>query len=93
MEALQRLAEQWSKEFNVPISAKQCMCDGCLGDGQKAGFCSLCPVRSCAAELGMANCAHCDDYACQKLTNLWNMFSEGGPQAKATLDKIQAALH
>jgi hypothetical protein len=36
----------------------------------------------------LANCAHCADYGCQKLSSFWSM----APEARTTLDQIRADL-
>ncbi len=65
-------------------------CDGCLTtDGKHTEYWSeTCQIRPCATDKGIANCAYCDDYGCQKLMTIHRMF----PKAKATLDKIRRNL-
>ncbi len=88
MEALTRLAGEWSQQFNAPITVADCICDGCLGDGRKGGYCGQCPIRACGVERGVVNCAHCPDYGCEKLAG----FLANAPEAKATLEAIRLAL-
>ncbi len=65
------------------------MCDGCLSNSERlCVYCFKCQVRACGMERGMANCAHCDDYACDKLEAFWNI----APDARTTLDGIRAGL-
>jgi len=88
-EALQRVAAEWGKETNKPLTAADCLCDGCLSDSDRLfGYCSKCKMRACAMERGVATCAHCDDYGCEKITG----FLEHAPEAKTTLDQIRQAL-
>ena len=82
---LKQLAETWYQESD---NAEYCLCDGCIADGRKNNFCAQCQVRACALERGVVNCAHCDDYACDKLEAFWQMATE----ARATLDAIHAGL-
>lgn len=89
MAALAKLAESWSKEFNASLKAEDCLCDGCLGTGRQIGHCSQCEIRACAVGRGAANCAHCDDFGCEKLTGFWAV----APEAKTTLEAIRETLH
>ena len=88
--ALERVAAQWREEFNAPnISVESVICDGCLTDeGRKCGHCFECEVRACGVEQGVANCAHCDKYACDKLETFFGF----APDARVTLDGIRARL-
>ena len=88
MEALQKLADEWTAQFGQPITAEGCLCTGCLGDGQRIEYCSKCGVRLCAVERGVENCAHCYEFGCEKLTAFW----ENAPKAKTTLEEIRATL-
>jgi hypothetical protein len=92
-QALERVAAQWREEFSEPaITADAIVCDGCLGAGRLSGYCSTCEIRACAVDrLGLlwtVNCAHCDDYACQKLED----FLGHVPEARALLDQIRSSL-
>ena len=33
-EALKRVAAQWSKDFNAPFTAEDCLCDGCTSGSE-----------------------------------------------------------
>jgi hypothetical protein len=89
-EALERVAAQWREEFNAPnLTVESVICDGCLGTaGRKCGHCAECEIRACALELGVANCAHCPDYACDKLEGFFGFV----PEARATLDGVRTGL-
>ena len=88
--ALEQVAAKWREEFDAPeITADSVLCDGCLGTtGRKFGHCSDCEIRACAMEKTVANCAHCNDYACDKL----NQFFGFVPEAQTRLDGIRAQL-
>lgn len=89
--ALERVAAQWREAFSMPdLTADDVVCDGCLpcDGGRLSGYCTTCAIRACAVERGVANCAHCADYACEKLTGFW----AHAPEAKATLERIRASL-
>ena len=88
MEALNQVAEMWSKEFKASLTAQDCICDGCTVEGRKIGHCSECKVRACAMERDVVNCAHCADYGCTTLTD----FLGFAPQAKANLEAIRKDL-
>jgi hypothetical protein len=88
MEALAQVAAQWSAQWNVSLKAEDCICDGCTTEGRKIGHCAECEIRACAVERGVANCAHCNDYGCEKLVG----FFQFAPDAKATLDEIRLSL-
>jgi hypothetical protein len=87
---LEQLAEQARVEYHVPnATVVSVMCDGCLSDSnRKCGYCSECAIRACGVEHGVANCAYCPDYACEKLTGFFGMV----PAARSILDGIHATL-
>jgi hypothetical protein len=45
-------------------------------------------VRQCALERGVENCAHCDDFPCEKLEKPWSISVD----AKTTLEEIRQML-
>jgi len=47
-----------------------------------------CEIRKCAKAKGIENCAHCSEYACEKLEK----FFATGPEAKAQLDMIRSRI-
>lgn len=85
-DALERMAKRAREEYGVPdATVESVMCDGCLAESDRlCGYCYECQVRAC----GVVNCAHCDDYGCEKLVAFWNM----APAARTTLDAIRAGL-
>ena len=62
-------------------------CNGCKAETESM-YCAGCEIRTCAAEKGVENCAHCDEYACDKLQD----FFTSDPQAKERLDAIRNTL-
>jgi len=90
--ALEKAAAKWREEYNVPgiTTAESVICDGCLGDdsGRLSGYCSMCEIRACGVERGVANCAHCADYARERLENFFGFV----PDAGAVLDQIWHSL-
>ena len=46
-----KIAEEWSKQFNVDIKPEQVNCDGCLSeDGRHIGHCMVCEIRKCGGD-------------------------------------------
>ncbi len=88
--ALEQVAAQWREEYNVPdITVESGICDGCLGvDGRHCAHCFDCEIRACGMERGVANCAHCADYACEKLESFFGFV----PGARTMLDEIRRSL-
>ena len=88
--ALEKVAAQWREEFNAPqITAESVICDGCLeATGRKCSHCFECDMRACAMTRAVVNCAHCDDYACEKLEQFFGFV----PEARTRLDGIRSGL-
>jgi len=88
-DALQKVAKQWSKQFDVSLRAEDCYCDGCQATTDRLfGYCRECKIRACGINKGVRNCAHCSDYACQELETFFGL----APEAKAGLEKIRRVL-
>lgn len=90
MAVLEQVAIKWREEFNVPeLSVESILCDGCLDSkGRKCSHCFECEMRACGLERGIANCAHCAEYACDMLTGFFGFV----PDARTRLDAIRAGL-
>ena len=88
VEQATKTAEMWAKAFNASITIDDVWCDGCLVEGKKCSHCAECEIRACAMGKDVANCGHCDDYACEQLTGFFGMV----PAAKETLDEVRAGL-
>ena len=62
----QRLVDGWRKYLGHQMySAENVRCDGCMNDGRLAD--KNCPIRPCAIEKDVQNCAYCDEFPCDKL--------------------------
>jgi len=86
---LEKVAADWSKGLNAELTAADCRCNGCSSEeGPWMSHCDECEIRACAKERQAANCAHCDEYACEKLER----FLDSAPEAKETLERIHAGL-
>ncbi len=62
----QVLSDGWFKYFGFRIPPEEIICDGCLEENPRLVDTS-CQVRPCVIEHGLANCAACKDYICEKL--------------------------
>lgn len=82
-------AETWSAEYKIEVNPEDINCDGCRsGSTRLISHCSVCEVRKCSLEKQVSNCAHCDEYACDRL----NKFFAVVPQAKENLTIIRNSL-
>jgi hypothetical protein len=95
LEALARLAQRAREEFGMEdATAEATMCHGCLTEeGRQIPYCATCEIRACAVEHGLGgppprNCAHCADYACERLESIFSHSEE----ARVLLDEIRASL-
>jgi len=83
-----RVAEMWSKEFEVDLKPADINCQGCTADvdaDQLFSHCRVCEIRACSRDRGLINCAVCDDYGCEKLTKFLDMV----PPARENLERIR----
>lgn len=97
-EERKRVAQNWSSD-DKPRKPEDINCDGCLVVGKRLyPFCTACEVRACGLEKKVENCAHCDEYPCEKLNKHWEkediigiekVGEEWGNKAKATLEEIR----
>jgi hypothetical protein len=84
IDALKELAVKFKQDYDIEISWEQCQCTGCKSEGVQIGYCGICDIRSCARNLGVETCAHCDQYGCDMIT----AFLEKSSEAKSTLENI-----
>ena len=84
-----KVAQEWSKEFKVDLKPEDINCDGCLATTDNLfSHTKVCGIRKCGLEKGVKNCAYCDEYVCEKLSNFFN----DAPQAKKNLEEIRKNL-
>jgi hypothetical protein len=84
-----KVAQLWSKEFKRDINPEDINCEGCLAEGENLfNYTQVCEIRKCGKEKGVVNCAHCHDFACEKLGQIFKM----APSAKKRLERIRAKL-
>ena len=83
------VAATWSKMYGADIKPSDINCEGCTsGSTVLFQHCSVCELRKCGMARGVVNCAHCEDYACEKLTGFFNM----APGCRTVLDGIRESL-
>ena len=83
-----KTALAWSEQFNTVFAPESIDCSGCRATGVHGPYCSMCSIRACAMEKGVATCAHCADYGCEKLAKVHAMDT----QCKMRLDEIRSGL-
>jgi hypothetical protein len=68
-EGRQEASDGWFKFYGFRVPQEEICCDGCPPpDAEDARIIDAeCPVRPCVLERGIPNCAHCDEYVCDKL--------------------------
>jgi hypothetical protein len=71
----QKLSDGWFKYFGFRLPASEICCDGCMSDNPKL-IDQSCPVRPCVIARGLDNCAQCEQYVCEKLTQRLVVFGE-----------------
>jgi hypothetical protein len=88
--ALERVAAQWREEYNSPdITVESVICDGCMVESERhCGHWYECDIRACGVERGVANCAHCSDYVCDRLESFFGFV----PDARTVLDNIHRSV-
>ncbi len=87
--AREKVAAHWKKQFQMNLTAADINCDGCLSNsGRIFMHCRTCEIKKCATAKGLANCAPCNDYACEKL----QAFHTFVPHAKSGLEAIRKEL-
>lgn len=74
----QRISEGWLKYFGFRIAPEEVGCVGCLNQGKHAY--ENCPVRPCVVQRGLQNCAHCDNFGCEKLQPIMEFAKQLGKQ-------------
>lgn len=81
-----KVADTWSKQFNMEIKPENVICDGCLAfDKRLCGYCRICEIRKCALEKKVQNCAYCNEYMCEGISEFFNY----APEAKQVLEEIK----
>ncbi len=86
-----KVAKMWGKMFNTEFKVEDINCDGCQTEnGKLFGHCTSCVVRLCGINKKVENCAHCNEYSCEKLNGLLQILSV--TSARDNLEKIKKSL-
>jgi hypothetical protein len=74
-----------------PLRGEEMACDGCVQEGGRlVAFCRECGARLCGLERGLANCAHCPDFGCERLQAVWTVIRP--KDARPRLERLHAEL-
>ncbi len=77
-------AANWSLRYHAEILADQVNCTGCKSNGIKFFFTeTMCPIRKCNIEKGTENCAKCNEYPCETLSEFIKKAPEIGKALEA----------
>lgn len=71
----QKLSDGWFKYFGFRLPPEGISCDGCMVDNGRL-LDADCPVRPCVIAKGLDNCAQCEQYICEKLTQRLTVLEE-----------------
>ncbi len=61
----ERVIKGFNRIFEYDLKHEDVECVGCKNEGKHVT--PNCPVRRCALERGVENCAHCSEFVCDKL--------------------------
>ena len=79
----EKTAAEWTIMHDYAFTPDMINCTSCKCDGAKICYCSMCCVRKCAIEKGVAECAACAEAAtCETIKN----FNEYVAEAKKKLE-------
>lgn len=70
------LSDGWHTYFGFRVPPGEIVCDGCTRDAGAVTLDSGCPVRPCVLGRGLASCAECEDYPCDRIRERLIAFEE-----------------
>ncbi len=70
----EKVSQEFKRIFGYDIKPEDVECVGCKNEGKHAD--TSCPVRPCALERGVENCAHCSECVCDRLKGRINFTEE-----------------
>jgi hypothetical protein len=70
----ERVSQEFNRIFGYNVQPEDVECVGCKNEGKHAD--PDCPVRPCALEKGVENCAHCSEFICDRLKERINFTEE-----------------
>ena len=86
----EKTAKEWSAMFKADIKPEDVYCDGCTqNEGYLFSHCHECEIRKCCDEKKLENCAHCDEFICDKLEGFFKYLP---PNTKENMIKIHRSL-
>ena len=69
------MCDAWNKYLGGSIKPEMIStCGGCQAEGNQGD--ENCPVRPCAAARSLENCAHCEEFACERVKSKMNFVEE-----------------
>ncbi|NQV18493.1 MAG: DUF3795 domain-containing protein [Armatimonadetes bacterium] len=84
-ELRKKTAKQWSEEFKADIKPENINCVGCIvKKGIHFSHCFECEIRKCCQEKNIDNCAICNLFPCQRISDFFKFV----PTAKTVLEDI-----
>lgn len=84
------IARLCKERYGMPYEPEDITdCDGCTERGRLFSSCTPCPIRNCAQQKGLENCAYCREYACERLEAFFAL----EPAAKTRLDEMRSTMH
>ena len=81
-------ADKWEYYLGIKCAPDELSCDGCKsGSRAGAGHRAACAVRNCCIKNHLDSCKSCEDYMCDKLTEIL----QSQPDAKPVMNKTRTA--
>lgn len=82
-----RVAHQWSKIYGREITPEEVSCGGCTCVGTHGIYCdTMCRVKPCCREKGLAHCGRCAEFPCEKLKEIFAYYPGAEDRLKKESD-------